>query len=109
MTEWSTVEHWLAEWARWMRRDEVGRGYPSRAAGLATGGASEHFDDLVERADLITVRAVDAAVRSLSHELQAAVAHVWLAAVYRLRRPAMVAYQEALGLLEVEMRKRGVL
>jgi hypothetical protein len=52
---------------------------------------------------------VDAAVRSLSHELQAAVAHVWLAAVYRLRRPAMVAYQEALGLLEVEMRKRGVL
>ena len=27
----------LAEWADWMSHEKVGRGYPSRAAGLSSG------------------------------------------------------------------------
>jgi len=104
----ATVEYWLGQWARWMRHSSNRLGYPSRSIGLASGGASEHFDDLVERADHKTVRAVDAAIRSLPLDQQAAIHHVWLAAVFRLRTPVSEVYADALDRLEAEMRKRGV-
>ena len=55
----------LAEWADWMSHEKVGRGYPSRAAGLSSGGSSESFEDLCERADAQRARTVDAVIRSL--------------------------------------------
>lgn len=104
----ATVEYWLGRWAAWMQSDSHNLGYPGRSAVVSSGGASEAFEDLVERADLKSIRATDAAVRSLTLQQQAAVYHVYLGAVFRLRDDPQSVYEACLPALEVEARKRGV-
>ena len=106
----ATIDYWLTQWALWMRGGDSRKlGYPRCSLGIATGGASEQFEDLVERADRKSVRATDAAIRSLSLEAQSAIHHIYLAAVFRMRRDPAEVYAEALPVLEREMRGRGVI
>lgn len=106
----ATIDYWLHQWARWMRGGDSRKlGYPRRSLGIATGGASEQFDDMVEREDRKSVRATDAAIRSLSLDQQSAIHHIYLAAVFRMRRDPVEVYKEALPVLEREMRGRGVI
>jgi hypothetical protein len=104
----STLEYWLGRWAAWMKADRHNLGYPGRSAVVSSGGASEAFEDLCERADLKSIKATDAAVRSLTLQQQAAVYHVYLGAVFRLRDDPQSVYEACLPALEVEARKRGV-
>lgn len=108
MTDSAAVEYWLAQWADWMRQHSERLGYPQRALVCSSGGASEEFDALVERADMQAVIATDAAIRSLEAIEQAAVNHRWLAAVYRLGEPVEVVYARAVIRLEGKMRGRVV-
>jgi len=57
----------LDNWAAWMRGYCPTRGYPSRAAGLRTGGAvyGDDFEALVAQADRRCAQAVDAVVSEL--------------------------------------------
>lgn len=43
----------LQGWGEWRRqnRGSVTRGYPSKSAGIESGGGSEEFDHMVERED----------------------------------------------------------
>lgn len=43
----------LIGWGEWRRknRGSVTRGYPSKSAGIESGGGSEEFDNMVERED----------------------------------------------------------
>ncbi len=102
------VERWLALWADWMRGETVGRGYPSRSVGLSTGGASEDFDSLVERADMRCCPLIDAAIRDMPLIAQSAIAHVWLSAVFRLRIDPAQVYAECMPELERRLRAHGV-
>lgn len=108
----ATVEYWLGRWAAWMQSDSHNLGYPGRSAVVSSGGASEAFEDLCERADMKSIRSTDAAVRSLPLVQQAAVYHVHLGAVFRFREraePVEIVYEAALEGLLPEMRKRSIL
>ena len=72
------VETLIGEWARWMRTESVGRGYPRRVSAMSTGGASDDFDDLCDRADRARAQQMDACIRSLPAGPCAAVHSVWL-------------------------------
>lgn len=72
------IEHLISEWARWMREPDNRLGYPRRVPMMASGGGSETFDDLCERADRVRARAMDACIRSLPAGPCAAVHSVWL-------------------------------
>ena len=99
----------LAEWADWMSHEKVGRGYPSRAAGLSSGGSSESFEDLCERADQQRARTVDAVIRSLPTGACAAVHSVWLGSRWVLEwMDRAECYAQAVDRLPVELNRRGV-
>ena len=103
------LEALLSEWAQWMSHEKVGRGYPSRAAMFATGGASESFEDLCERADAQRARTVDAVIRSLPTGACAAVHSVWLGSKWVLDwMDRGECYAQAVERLPVELNRRGV-
>lgn len=104
------LECLLAEWAEWMSHEKVGRGYPSRAAGLSSGGSSESFEDLCERADAQRARTVDAVIRSLPTGACAAVHSVWLGSRWVLDwMDRGEHYAIACERLPVELARRGVI
>ena len=103
------LECLLAEWAEWMSHEKVGRGYPSRAAMFTTGGASESFEDLCERADAARIRTVDAVIRSLPTGACAAVHSVWLGSKWVLDwMDRGECYAQACERLSIELNRRGV-
>jgi hypothetical protein len=63
----------LHDWARWMRWDSYGEGYPKSATGFLSGGASASFDDLMGNADQYEMWAFNAAVDDLPHDYRKAV------------------------------------
>jgi hypothetical protein len=81
----------LDTWARYMRRwrasDDVG--YPDHSAGFgeAAGGAvcDDTFEHLCDSADAYAARAMEAIIDGLPPDQRAAVYHVHLAAVFRMR------------------------
>jgi len=80
------LEWHFDNWRRWMRKDDVGEGYPRSAAGCVGGGYSQTFDDMVDAADVRCARIFDSLVNSLSPVERAAVYHVHLYAVFRFPR-----------------------
>ena len=99
----------LAEWADWMSHEKVGRGYPSRAAGLSSGGSSESFEDSCERADTQRAKTVDAVIRSLPSGPCAAVHSVWLGSRWVLEwMDRAECYAQAVDRLPAELNRRGV-
>lgn len=103
------LECLLSEWAHWMSHEKVGRGYPSRAAGLSSGGSSESFEDLCERADQQRARTVDAVIRSLPTGPCAAVHSVWLGSRWVIDwMDRAECYAQACDRLPAELNRRGV-
>lgn len=58
----------LDEWARWMKRDDYGLGYPKRSLGMSSGGASGSFDEMYESSELDKIKTVDSVIHSLDNE-----------------------------------------
>lgn len=57
----------LEGWAFWRKvaRGTVTRGYPNHSAGLATGGASSEFDEMVNEADFTAAKTCDSVIGEL--------------------------------------------
>lgn len=73
----------LQNWAAWMRTG----GFSSLAYQISEGHkGSTTFDEMVENADRIAARAVDAILGNLPPAQQCAVHHVWLGASWRFPR-----------------------
>ena len=103
------LEALLSEWAQWMSHEKVGRGYPSRVPIFSSGGSSESFEDLCERADAQRARTVDAVIRSLPTGACAAVHSVWLGSKWVLDwMDRAECYAQAVERLPVELNRRGV-
>lgn len=58
----------LDEWARWMKKDDHGLGYPKRSLGISTGGASGSFEEMFENGELEKIKIVDSVIHSLDNE-----------------------------------------
>lgn len=82
----SHLEHYLDNWRKWMRRDEVTTGYPRKAAGCVGGGYSQTFDDMVDAMDIRCAEVTDALISHLPHSERAALHHEYLYAVFRFPR-----------------------
>ncbi len=82
----------------WAERVEAWRptlGYPSRSAGLSTGGGSgdDAFEHLCEQADGFAARTVEGIVDNMPLPLRSVLMHVYLRSVFRYARvhdPAVV-------------------
>ncbi len=57
----------LIGWGEWRRqnRGSVTRGYPSKSAGIESGGGSEEFDHMVEREDAKAAAICDTVIDDL--------------------------------------------
>lgn len=80
------LEWHFDNWRRWMRKDDVTDGAPSKACGCVGGGYSQTFDDMVDAADVRCARIMDALVNSLTPVERAAIYHEYLYAVFRSAR-----------------------
>ena len=63
----------LDEWARWMKRDDHGLGYPKRSLGMSTGGASGSFDEMYESSELDKIKTIDSVISSLDNQQRDAI------------------------------------
>ena len=63
----------LDEWARWMKKDEHGLGYPKRSLGISTGGASSSFEEMYENGELEKIKTVDSVIHSLDNQQRDAI------------------------------------
>ncbi len=101
----------LVNWADWQRTraSDYGRRYPSRASGrMGVSGASD-FDSMVEVADAICARAVEAILDGLAPAERCAVHHRHLAAVFRFPRVELErAYTAACEAIRRGLRSRGI-
>ena len=79
------LELHLLNWATWMRHDIGVRGYPQKALGLATGGASEEFDHMLEDEEKRIARVTDTVINDLPPIQRCALHHCYLHAVFRFR------------------------
>lgn len=91
-----------------MRTGSGVRGYAHQTPGILTGNLSS-WEDLCETCDKQAARATDASVADLPGAEQAAVSHVHLAAVWRMRRePLTVVYERALISLGESLTRKGM-
>ena len=63
----------LDEWARWMKQDDHGLGYPKRSLGISTGGASGSFDEMYESSELDKIKTIDSVISSLDNQQRDAI------------------------------------
>ena len=107
------LDQHLATWARYMRRWRADEdvGYPDHSAGFgeSSGGAvcDDTFDHLCDAADAYAARAMDAIIDSLPPIERAAVYHIHLAAVFRMR-DVQGAYEQARIAIRKKMAGRGL-
>jgi hypothetical protein len=68
----------LQDWAKWMKIDNHGLGYPNKSTMLLSGGESSHevFEHMIEAIDNKNVATVDACIDSLpTNQKRAVYAH----------------------------------
>ena len=94
-------------WAEWMRGKEGPAGYSSRAH-IGSSTASKEWDAMLADMEVWQAKAVNAAIDDLPINEAAAVYHVKLASVYRLREPIELVYDRARELLKIGLRARHV-
>lgn len=99
----------LEDWARWQGGYSMKLGYPSKSAGISSGGM-QTFDDMCDQCDNSTMQAIDTCVSDLSPIHQAAIMKRYgIAAVFRFNR---VAYEDVLITAHFELmksfRKKGI-
>ena len=70
----------LEIWGEWRRvnRGSVTRGYPSNSCGLASGGASQDFDSMVEKEDEKSAAIADSVIDGLPELLRLALEHRYI-------------------------------
>ena len=84
----------MEDWADWQRGYRLKLGYPTKSAGIESGGGSASFDDLCDESDAEVMRKVDACVNDLPPIHRAAVCKRYgIAAVFRFPRQN---YEDAL-------------
>lgn len=109
--EFGTVERveWhLDNWRRWMRSGQEVDGY-GESTGVSGGGASQHFDDMVEASDRRCAEIVNTVIEDLPGTQQASIHHAYLAAVYRFGRHDYPAMLSAAKLkISAQLKARGV-
>lgn len=112
MTNQDLVKNALACWTEWMQRDNSKLGYPSKSMCMESGGGAwgNFADDELETIENNLARAVDAIVDGLSNSQRLAVHYYHLGAVWRSNRTNILNdYEQALRLIEMGLRKRGML
>lgn len=67
--------HLLRQWARWMKEDDHGLGYPKKSIGMSSGGESSYgaFDEMIEKTELANIKVLDTVIHDLDHEQRKAV------------------------------------
>ena len=107
--EWADA--WLRLWAHWQQGEHYGRGYPDKACGFSSGGASteDAFGHLCEESDNHMCVLVDAAVHDCQPIHAAAIMHAYgVAAVWRMRQPIADLLPGAMDEFERLARMKGV-
>ena len=79
------LESFLLDWSRWMRSGETVAGLPRASIGMSSGGASEHFDDMIDRVDRHIASVTNTVIEDLPAAQQCALHHAYLHAVFRFR------------------------
>ncbi len=96
------LERHLWKWAQWMRSGQAVRWYPSASCGMGNGGASQHFEDMLEAEERRIAAVTNTVINDLPAVQSCAVHHAYLFAVYRFRDE--VALSRALELAKVRIR-----
>ena len=65
-------------WARSMKKEDSGLGYPKKSIMISSGGNYTSFEDMIEEADSNIIKTIDAVVNSLDQEQRNAVWARWL-------------------------------
>lgn len=67
--------HLLREWARWMKEDNHGLGYPKKSIGMSSGGESSYgaLDEMIEKNDLANIKTLDTVIHDLDPEQRKAI------------------------------------
>jgi len=69
---------YMDAWARSMRQEDSGLGYPKKSIMMSSGGNYTSFEDMIEEADSKVVETIDAVIGSLEQEQRDAVWARWL-------------------------------
>lgn len=102
------VEWHLDNWRRWMRSGQDVDGYGESTV-VSGGGASQHFDDMVEASDRRCAEIVNVIIDDLPMVQQMAIYHQYLARVYRAaRHDLMLALTAAKAKIAAQLKSRGV-
>ena len=102
----------LSLWGEWRRSSGgIARGYPSRSAGIGSGGISgeDAFDHLCEDADRWTAEVADTVIVGMEQKHRTALSHVYEASVWRSNRGDFAElFAEAAGLFWREASRKGL-
>jgi len=69
---------YMDAWARSMRHEDSGLGYPKKSIMMSSGGNYTSFEDMIEESDSKVVETIDAVIGSLDQEQRDAVWARWL-------------------------------
>jgi len=75
----------LTNWAEYMQHGTVGRGYPSRSAGMAANARIHTFEDMADQVDEYAAKIVDRIIYDLPARLACAIHNKYLNSVFRFR------------------------
>lgn len=108
------VDHWLTQWARFMRHPGLRLGYPVKALSFSGGGESQRWADWAEDEESKiwkrNVVAMSALIEDLVPAQRIAVNHVYLGMTARFERNNLIdLIQSAAECLLIGMEKRAIL
>lgn len=69
---------YMDAWARSMRHEDSGLGYPKKSIMMSSGGNYTSFEDMVEESDSKVIETIDAVIGSLDQDQRDAVWARWL-------------------------------
>lgn len=69
---------YMDAWARSMRHEDSGLGYPKKSIMMSSGGNYTSFEDMIEESDGKVIETIDAVIGSLDQDQRDAVWARWL-------------------------------
>jgi hypothetical protein len=69
---------YMDAWARSMRHEDSGLGYPKKSIMMSSGGNYTSFEDMIEESDGKVIETIDAVISSLDQDQRDAVWARWL-------------------------------
>lgn len=110
------VKYALEDWSKWIKLDNEVKGYPSKSTGLKCDGGSwgNFLDEQEEIQGSINARAIDAIIavdsKLMNNSQRSSIYHFHTGAIWKsIRTHIEDDYEEALIILEVNLRKRNLL